>query len=506
MISNRIKNSRRNVLGAIVNKGIAIVFPFVIRTVLIYKLGSEYVGLNSLFTSILQILSLTELGLGSAITYSMYKPIDDGDIGTVCAILNLYKKLYRFIGIAILAIGCILIPFLPFLISGDVPTDINLYVLYVIYLVNTSISYFLFAYKSSILNAYQRSDIESYIITIVNVAMYAIQISVLFAFSNYYIYIIFLPLSTILINIIRSLVVKKKYPEIIAYGEVSSDLKKDIYSRVGALIGHQLSGTVNCSLDNIVISAFLGLLMVARYGNYYYVVSALAGILQVVFASFTPSIGNSLLSNDNERIEKNFYDLFYINMWIVVWICVCMACLYQPFILLWVGDDNLFPIQLMLIFVLYFFSWQSRRTVIAYKNAAGMWKDDFWKPYVSVFLNLILNFVLVQFIGLYGVMLSTVFVYLFIEGPWETIVFFKKRMNKKPVVYYAKLIAFTILGLAIGTGSFFLCNLLPFVGLGNLAIRAAFLLFVPNFLWVASTFWTSGFKRSLTIIGLRKEQ
>ena len=180
MNEGRLKNSLRNVLGALINKATAIIFPFVIRTIILYYLGTEYAGLSSLFTSVLQILSLSELGIGSAIVFSMYKPVTEGDNAEINALLRLYRKFYCIIGMVILLVGIALIPLIPKLINGTYPQDINLYILYLIYLSNTVLSYFLFAYKTSILNAFQRSDIESNLTTIINAGMYILQIMLLY--------------------------------------------------------------------------------------------------------------------------------------------------------------------------------------------------------------------------------------------------------------------------------------------------------------------------------------
>lgn len=188
MNEGRLKNSLRNVLGALINKATAIIFPFIIRTIILYYLGTEYAGLSSLFTSVLQILSLSELGIGSAIVFSMYKPIAEGNNAEINALLKLYRKFYCIIGMVILLVGITLIPLIPRLINGTYPHDINLYALYLIYLSNTVISYFLFAYKASILNAFQRSDIESNLTTLINTGMYILQIITLIIFKNYYIY------------------------------------------------------------------------------------------------------------------------------------------------------------------------------------------------------------------------------------------------------------------------------------------------------------------------------
>lgn len=500
MTDGRTKNSIRNVIGATLNKTAGIIFPFLIRTVILYKLGIEYVGLSSLFTSILQILSLSELGVGSAIVYSMYKPVAEGNIGEVNALLNLYRKIYHRIGFFMLIVGIILLPFVPCLISGSYPADINLYALYLIYLTNTVASYFLYAYKSSVLNVYQRKDIESNISTAVNVSMYCIQIIVLIFIKSYYIYIMFLPIATVLMNLLYSVVVDKYYPMIHCEGQVSKDAQKGILMRVGALVGHKLSGVVNCSLDNVVVSAYLGLTVVAQYGNYYYIVSALSGVMSVVFSAMTASIGDSIIKENVEKNKKDFYDLQYINCWVVGWISTCMFCLYQDFITLWVGESLLFSLDIVALFVVYFYSWQIRRTVIIYKDATGLWWADKFKPYVSVGVNLILNFSTVRIWGVYGILISTIIAYLLIEGPWETIVFFREVFKCSSKKYWMNLVGYTAIMLICLAVTYWAGRLVTWGGIKGFVIKAAFCGIIPNVVWCLLTFRTSGWKRIIYIL------
>ena len=182
---NRTKQSIINSFWSIASKIMAILLPFVARTVMLNVLGIKYLGLGSLFNSIISVLNLAELGVGSAIVYSMYKPIANDDKKTICALMNEYKKIYQIIGLIILTVGLVLTPFLPNLINGEIPNGINLYILYFIYLFNTVFSYWFFAYKSSILNACQRNDIISKVAIFSNVSMYTIQILLLFMTKNY---------------------------------------------------------------------------------------------------------------------------------------------------------------------------------------------------------------------------------------------------------------------------------------------------------------------------------
>ena len=236
MNNSRTKNATRNIFSGLVNKIIMLLFPFIIRTIMIKKLGTEFLGLNSLFSSILQVLNLAELGFGSAVVFSMYKPIAEGDKKTICALLNLYKKIYKKIGIVIICISICIVPFLKYLINGSYPNSINLYVVFILYLSNTAITYMLFAYKSSILIAHQRSDIYNNILSFTYVVQYISQIVVIIIFKNYYLYLIVNILATILNNLIVNYIVNKNYPDYVCKGIINNDLKKDIKRRVTGLM------------------------------------------------------------------------------------------------------------------------------------------------------------------------------------------------------------------------------------------------------------------------------
>lgn len=158
-MSGRTQNSLRNIGFGMINRIVSILFPFIVRTIFIKTLGEEYLGLNSLFSSILQVLNLADLGFASAIVASMYKPIAEEDIEKVSALMALYKKLYKIIGLGILAIGIVMTPFIGYLINGTPPENINIYILWILYLTNTVVSYLFYAYKVSLINAHQRNDI-----------------------------------------------------------------------------------------------------------------------------------------------------------------------------------------------------------------------------------------------------------------------------------------------------------------------------------------------------------
>lgn len=444
MVLNKEKNARISVAWGFIFKIVSLVCPFIIRTLLIKIMGSEYSGLGSLFTSILQVLSLAELGFGTAMVFSMYKPVAQDDKSTLSAILKYYRKIYFIISIIILAAGALVLPFLKFLVKDDVPSSVNLYILYGIYVLNTFISYFGLAYRSSILSAYQREDINSIANLIANVLLYAAQIIVLILYPNYYLYIIFLPITTLLLNVMKYIYVKKKYKEIAPEGELDDSVRKEIKTNMAALLCHKVGGVVVNSADNIVISAFLGLVVLSNYNNYYYLLSAISAFIIIIFTSLCAGVGNSLIVKTKEENERFFNKVFLLNCFVVSFCTICFFNLYQIFIELWVGKDLMFDFATVILFCIYFYLHMIRRTIIMYRDAFGAWRDNKIQPIVSCIFNLIVNIVLVQFIGIYGILISTILSMVLIDIPWETVTFFKNISKYSPKKYIIVGVSFIV--------------------------------------------------------------
>lgn len=481
---SRTKRSIKNVFSGIILKVVAILFPFVIKTVIINVLGVNYLGLNSLFSSILMILSLSELGIGTALVYNMYKPIAEGDTEKVCALLRTYRNVYRVIGCVIGIIGIALMPFLDVFVKGECPADINLYVLYLIYLFNTVISYFLFAYKKSLWEASQLNGRNNILETITTTFMYIMQIIVLLVFRNYYVYIIFLPISTLMLNLLRNHFVSKDFPEYKCRGKLEKGFIKSLYKKVKALLGHKIGSTVIVSADSIVISSVLGLETLAIYSNYYQIINALIGVVTIFYNSITASIGNLLINaNINEKLN-NFNVLNFINNWIVGWFSICLLCLFQPFMKLWMGESLMFDFYIVILFVIYFYSWLFRRIGLTYKDAAGMWEEDFWKPYIGVIVNIVANIVLCHYIGVSGAIISTIIIMLFIYFPWETKVIFDKIFKQSPKKYYLKMLKYTILTILTGIITYLTCNLLNGNSILILILKVIICAILPNIVFI----------------------
>lgn len=480
----RTKNSIRNLIWGLFNKLVGIIFPFIIRTIFIYTLGSEYLGLNSLFTSILTVLNLAELGFSSAVVYNMYKPIADNDDNTINALMNYYRKVYHIIGIIVAIAGILIVPFLNKLINGECPSDINLYYIYFIFLANTVVSYFLFAYKNCILTAYQREDVISKINIVIKTICYIVQAIFLIEFNNYYGYVICSLLNTILTNIVTAYYSNKIYPQYQAKGKLNIDTRKTIRKNIQGLMVGKVCMVSRNSFDNIFLSMFLGLNVVTIYGNYYYIMNAISGILVLIMSSIGAGIGNSIAT---ETVEKNYNDFMkftFMYSWISGGCTVCLLCLFQPFMKIWMGEELMFPMIDVVLLCLYFYSLTMGDVKSQYSSATGLFWENRHYVIAEAITNVLLNYLLGKAFGVHGIIIATWISIFFINFGWGSGIIFKHYFKDYEVkIYYKKHLyyLFTIIVSCMITfifTSFINVNLYL-----DLIIKAIICIFIPNIIF-----------------------
>lgn len=489
-METRSRNSVRNIISGMSNRFVQIALPFISRTVLIYTLGSEYLGLNSLFTSILMVLSLSELGIGSALVYSMYKPVAENDFYKIRALLSLYKKLFRIIGVVLFVLGSLVAPFLREIIKGDIPADINIYILYFIYLINTSVSYFVFAHKKALLTAYQRSDVLTNVNSIITIVLYVSQILLLLLFKNYYTFVIIYPLFTIAENLWIGYEAKKRYPDIECEGKVSQDDKNEIKQHVKGIALQQFCSTSRNSLDSIVISIYLGLNTIAMYSNYFYIMSSVHAFLYQIPNAIRAIVGNSVASESVDKNYDDFNSMYFLYMWISGWCTACLVCLYQPFMNLWVGSSLMFPMFTVALFCLYFTLLNMSDIIALYKDAAGLWWHGRYRVVIEAIANLILNFLLGYLWGVNGILLATIITMVFLGhgyGGW--IVFHYYFKDKSYLKFIALQLLYLIIIGVVSLGSYWVCSLLSETNaILRLVYIALICLVVPN-IFLLLLFW-----------------
>ncbi len=497
----RTKNATRNVFFSGLYQGMNMLVPFAMRSIILNFLGVEYLGLGGLFRSIFSILNLAELGVGNAMVYSMYKPVAEDDTETICALLKLYRTYYRIIGLVVLTMGLIVTPFLPQLIMGEVTADINLYVLYFMNLGATAFSYWLFAYKASLLVAHQRNDIISKVLLLVHSTEYVFKVVVLIVFRNYYFYLGLQLLGVIVNSIVIGIRTSKLFPNYYPKGDLPKEKKHSISTRVRDLFTSNVSYVVSISADTLVISSFLGLTVLAVYQNYNYIVSALKAMVEVIVGGCLAGIGNSLVT---ESSEKNYRDLKKMTVLFGWLLCVSSAillCTFQPFMHMWMGEENLLGFKYVICFVIYFYFIGMSKLINMFKDAAGIWKLDKWRPLTAALVNLVLNLITIQWLGLYGVILSTIISIFIVEIPWGLrnlfkTVFYREHLWKYVGLFYS----FLVIALISCLASWYVCSLIHLGNLLSFFINAAICFAIVNSIFFVIYGRNKLFKESMTQI------
>jgi O-antigen/teichoic acid export membrane protein len=436
-MGERTRNTLRNIFTGLVSKVFVLVLPFAVRTIVIYKLGAEYVGLDSLFISILQVLNVTELGFASAIACTMYDPIAQNDTKRICESITLLKTVYKIIGCVILVLGLGLVPVLHLLIKAGMPNDVNIYILYFIHLANTVVSYFFYGYKNTVLSANQRYDVINKVNAVVSIIRGTTQITALLLFSNYYLYIITLPIFSMASNIVVNHYSNVLYPELNVKTKNSLKGIKKIGKQIGGIAIGRISLMCRNSFDSIILSTMIGLNVVAIYSNYYLIFSSISSVLAVILTSMAASVGNSLALNSIEKNEKDHVKFDFYYEVIVTFCTICLFMLYQPFMILWVGEDLTFPFVTMVLFCVYFYVNQLAQVRSVYSEAAGLWWHFRYLTIGEMIANLVLNIGLGYWIGVEGIIIATIITAFGGSFVGCSCITYKKLFNKSPHEYFA---------------------------------------------------------------------
>ena len=484
-----IQNTSRNLIANFHQKILALLLPFLNRTLFLWLLSPQYLGLNGLFKSILGMLALAELGFGAAIGVSMYKPVAEDDHELLCAYLSFYRKVYRWVGLAILAIGLALLPFLGRLVHGELPPGINLHLLYLLHLANTVVSYAFFAYRGSVLGAFHRYDILTNIRILTTLAQYLTTSVILLLTRNYYYYVITTVFFTVVSNLLIYHQAKKCFPHITPCGDLSRERREQILANVKDIFLHKVGTVITYSFDNLVISALLGLTAVASYGNYYYVVTAVGGLTACICGSMQAGIGNRLNLATNEENFQLLMKTHRLVAMVVFWAAAIMLALFQPFLRLWTGKQPELMRHFLtaVLMVVFFYVVQSRQPVLVFKDAAGLWRKDRWKPLVAGFANLAMNLLLITLLPdaykLDGVILSTILSFLFIEIPWESHALFTSLFNSQQAKdYWHSQLCLTALALVLCPIPWCLTLAIPLQGIPGFLAKAVLAGSVATFL------------------------
>lgn len=385
---------------------VGLLTAFATRTVLIRAFGTEYVGLGSLFSSLLQVLSLAELGLGTAITYSLYRPMAEGDDETVCAYLAFFRRAYCWIGVAMLVVGLAFVPVLPLLVRGDVPGGLSLTVCWFVYLANSSLSYLAWGWMSCVPVAAQRGDVLSRVEAGVAVVRCALQVALLVG-GSFYGYLLAIPAATVAGNAVAALRVRRMWPGYACRGELDAGRRAELSRNVRGLLLKKAFAVTRNGLDAACISAFVGLAAAGAYSNYLVIHAALVSVFSILVQAMIPSIGNSVAT---EPPAKNLRDMRRFDFAYTAaagWAATCLLCLWSPFVGLWAGEGSVLGWPVVATLTLWFYVAKSGDMWYAYSEALGLWWEMRWVSVAEAVANVALNVLLCRWLGVLGVAVAS---------------------------------------------------------------------------------------------------
>lgn len=439
----RTKNSFRNSIMNSSSYLFTIVCGFAVRTVFIKTLSSEYLGVNGLFTNILSLLSLAEMGIGTAIIYNLYKPLADRNSEKITQLMNFYKKTYYIIALFIAIVGLLLLPFIQNFIH-DVP-DIpeNLSIIYLLYLLNSVASY-LFIYKQSLLVADQQEYIASTIRIIYNLVLSTIQIIILLFTKQFMFYLIAQISINILHNIVISIICDKKYPFIKNDFKLPKGEQFSIVRNVKALIIYRIANLVTNSTDNLILSKFIGIKVVGLYSNYYLVIHSLYTLIRYTITALTASIGNLNTTKDIKKMRLVYNTTTFITAWLFGISAIGLFVALDDFIILWVGENYQFNHKITVVLIINFYLMGLSGIYNVLRSTYGLFTQGMLRPLISSIINLIASLILVNYLGILGVFLGTTIAFLSINIWYDPYIVYKHVFKSKILPFYFNNLSFSI--------------------------------------------------------------
>jgi O-antigen/teichoic acid export membrane protein len=464
----------RNATVSLATSLVVLAFSFIGRTVFVRCLSAEYLGLNGLFSNALSLLSLTELGVGGALNYALYAPLKAGETRKVQAVMNMYRRVYIVVGLVIFALGLALTPLIPSLIK-DIPEGIpaDRIKLYYFLQVASMASSYLFAHERALLVCDQREYVTTLADGVCRIATTVLQAIALFLTSSYLIYLTIMVACTFAENLFVAHTASRLYPYLRRSDapRLDSDELSSIYHNVPAIFFHKVGSMAVFATDSIIISKFVGLVEAGLYSNYALLIGGVSGLFGKLFSSLQASIGNLMASGDDAHAESVFYHILFANASAYSLAATCLLCLLRPFVEMWLGASYLLPLEANVALVASFYVTGVRKTLLMFKDASGIFRQDMLKPLIEGVVNLAVSIPLAIKYGITGVATGTIISTVGVAFWYEAYTFFRVRYHKGPWRYLSAQLGYLALCAAITAAAFALCESCPARGIVGLALR-----------------------------------
>lgn len=457
------------------------VIGYICRIIFVRCLAAEYLGINGLFSNILSMLSLVELGIGSAMGYALYQPLAKDDKEKITSLMALYKKSYNIIGIVVALLGIMMIPLLQYIIVKPQQIVENIYIIYLVYLFNTASSYF-FSYRSALLIAAQKNYIVSGVNYAITTIVSIIQIPILLITQNFMIYLICQSIGVFINNVIVSMWAKHDYPYIEKKNvkPITKKEKRQMAVNIKALTINKIAAMLVNNTDNIVITYFNGLISTGVISNYTLLTGTLGSITSQLFNGITASVGN-LNAVENNKKKYNFFRILNLaNFWIYSWCCIGIFLVSGEIVKICFGQKFVLDMQIPLVLAINFYLVGMNNAVLIYKNAMGLFKYGQYLLILTAMINLVLDVILGKMWGMFGIFLATIIARVLTNTWYEPYAVFKYGLEKNFKEYIKIFLEYAVVLIFTGVVCYVLCGFCKYNNIINLILKVIICSIIPN--------------------------
>lgn len=496
MSESRTKNTARNITFGIMNQIVTLLLNFINRTIFIKVLGLGYLGINGLFSDILMMLSMADLGFGTAMAYSFYKPLAEKDNDKIAALIAFYKKVYNFIALGVTIIGLAVIPFLGYIINLEKAIP-HVKIYYVFFLANTVISY-LFVYKTSIINADQKNYVISKYQMFINFGRIVFQSIFIIITRNYFVYLGIQLCATFANNVFASRKADELYPYIKKSDyRLDNKEKKSIFENMKSIFIYKISGVVLNGTDNTLISIIVGTIWVGLYSNYNLIINALNSFISIIYSSATASIGNLIVNEKPKKRFEIFQSMQSISLIISTFTTVCLFILLNDFIYIWLGTKYILNEYILISIMVNFYIGCVLHPIWSFREATGLYRKTKYIMLIAAAVNLVLSIIMGKFMGMSGILFASAIARLTTYFWYEPKLLFKGYFQEQVRNYYIPLVKNLLLTITsiiifkIILSNFIINSWTKFI------FESVFVSFITLAMVTAVYFRTTGFKMIL---------
>lgn len=408
------KKGLTNVAVSIAFKLLLLIANILVRRYLIRYVGNAVNGLNSLYLSILDFLTVAELGIGSAITFCMYRPIATGDTNTVSALYRLFTRLYLIIGGIIAVGGCGIMPFLPYLAKDYTAVNVNLYLTFGLMVASVVLTY-MFSAQTSLINAYKNNYITTMISSVGLLVQYAVQIAVLATTGSFVWFIVCRIGAGLLQWLVTNIIANRKYGTIMHNRQsLSPTAKREVVKNIKALFMHRIGGVLVNTSSNLIISAFIGIVILGKYSNYTTIIISMTSVIALFFTPLTSIIGHRYATADKQTTTKYFRFFHTFNYLLGMLFFLGYYAIIDDLVTLLFGPGLEMEKDITFIITLNYFIQFMRQATLLFRDATGTFYNDRWKPLAEGCINVALALLFVREWGIIGVSMATILTNIFI--------------------------------------------------------------------------------------------